>query len=273
MIIFCLSFVYLRDFRYSCAEDLSKFLQFLFSAQRSVTGQPSPSTPQSTLLSPERIRWWLKPHVWNDDGASGWGRPWEILANYGPDSRTTLFTKDGGISGYLSEVGLIPELQVGYIAFQSSFGSGYNHVVEQLREVMAGPIADAIQSAGSAETPQLPPNVNDLVGDYLLLDLHVSGPKTYHVRVGDVNTTGRPMTGVLLLDGWSTPPPALFWQPNHPVPDTFSTVVLNNVAVSGPCSNYQQGAPGFVQFVRADNGTVTGLSFPGLWYGTVVRKI
>ena len=224
---------------------------------------------EGPLLDPMTLREWLKPSTVNDDGVSGFGSPWELFQGYGPEGQYMFFTKNGGISGYLAEIGYIVPLKAGYFMLQSDFSGAFNPVVELLRQIVAGDVAAALQ-AQQPPTP-VPENYKDYEGDYLLLAPHLSPvPKKYRVALGQNPLIPTP-SQALLLGGWSEPPPILVPQPLNPTPDIF--LVQQAIANYSTCDNFQQGAPGFAQFVRDASGNVTSLSFPGLWYGTFCPKL
>ncbi|MDP2435005.1 MAG: hypothetical protein Q8P67_04630 [archaeon] len=160
-------------------------------------------------------------------------------------------------------------LKAGYFLLQSDFSNSFNPVTSLLRNFVANNISALL--ANQQPSAPIPSNYQDYQGTFLLADVHVSPfPKKYHVLVGQNPLIETP-SSALLLGGWSDPPPILIEQPLNPTPDVF--LVQQAISNQSTCDNYQQGAPGFVHFVRDEQGSVTGLEFPGLWYGTFCPKI
>jgi len=243
---------------YSTGRDLARYLAFLQQYDE----------PSTDLLDPMSLREWLKPSTINDDRSTGFGSPWELFLNYGPQKQYMFITKNGGISGYLAEIGFISPIKVGYFLLQSDFSGAFNPVVGMLRDIIANNISAVL--ANQQPPAPIPANFVEYEGIYLLLDVHVSPlPKKYQVMVGQNPLISTP-SSALLLAGWSDPPPILIEQPLNPSPDIF--LVQQAISNQSTCDNYQQGAPGFAHFVRNSNGTIIGLEFPGLWYGTFCPK-
>lgn len=75
---------------------------------------------KSTLLKPVQTRAWLKPATHTDNLRQSVGAPWEIFRVPGltKDGRVIdLYTKNGGIGLYSSELVLIPDYDIGLTVF------------------------------------------------------------------------------------------------------------------------------------------------------------
>ena len=270
---------------FASADDLVRFLGFIFEALRgdqatnttaasARVADANDNNSSSVLLSPAGVRDWIKPHVWNSDGISGFGLPWELFAGYGPQQQYTFYTKSGGMRGYLSKLGFVPELRSGYILLQSDFSDGFDPANKLLQDFVTGPLEAALMAQAAAKgqpAPPLPADVEALVGRYRLVDPYVIPlPKTYTVSLVP---SGVPGGWQLQLQGWSDPPPYLVWDPHHSLRDFFIGV-NPSAPFNATCDSNQQGVPGPLHFVRdATTGRVTGLEFPGLYYGSTFTRL
>lgn len=256
---------------YTTGSDLMAFLNYIFDALRNNVTQASDGAG-SPLLSAAGVRDWIKPHFWNNDGVTGWGLPWELITGFGPRHQYTFYTKNGGLRGYLAELGFIPELRSGYILLQSDYTPAFDVATGFLRSFIAGALEGVLVSSPPvAPAPPLPPDVTDLVGSYRLVDPYVIPlPKTFNVTLSTVGSAGQRQ---LLLEGWSEPAPYLVWDQRNAIRDFFIAILPAN-PFNGTCDNNQQGVPGPVFFQR-DNATgqVTGLELPGLYYGSLFKRL
>ncbi|KAH8599288.1 beta-lactamase/transpeptidase-like protein [Bisporella sp. PMI_857] len=88
---------------YTTPNDLAKYLRSILNSQ---------------LLPQSVINEWMKPHSWNAGLNSAYGMPWEILrtTKLTSDGRgTDLITKSGSLTGYYSNIILIPEFGLGLV--------------------------------------------------------------------------------------------------------------------------------------------------------------
>lgn len=80
---------------------------------------------RSTLLKPAQTRAWLKPETHTSSLRVSVGAPWEIFRVPGltEDGRVIdLYTKNGGLLGYSSELVLVPDYDVGLTIFVAGYG-------------------------------------------------------------------------------------------------------------------------------------------------------
>jgi hypothetical protein len=90
----------------------------------------SRSILSSSLLTPTQTRRWLKPISHTANLQYSVGAPWEIwrLTLDSPSKVFDLYTKDGGIRQYTSQLTLAPDYGVGYVILEADGGVSSNGV-------------------------------------------------------------------------------------------------------------------------------------------------
>lgn len=108
----------------------------------------------STILSPSLTRRWLKPHSFTPDTYLTVGAPWEIVP-YPPDDRfpTRVYAKAGSIGLYGSEMGLIPDFNIGFTVLVAGPISAAISAIGS--DLIAAPLITAVKAAAQNQTEQL----------------------------------------------------------------------------------------------------------------------
>ena len=94
---------------------------------------------KSTLLKPDQTRAWLKPETHTSSLRLSVGAPWEIYRVPGltEDGRVIdLYTKDGALVGYASQLVLVPDYDVGLTIFVAGYPSPGNTLTTLTQRVM-----------------------------------------------------------------------------------------------------------------------------------------
>lgn len=107
----------------------------------------------STLLSPEDTRRWLKPFSHTAHLQYSVGRPWEIMRYTHPSTRkvTDLYTKVGDSGDYSSFLVLIPDYQAGFSILASSTSSARTTVVAEIADIVFNTILPALEAQAATE--------------------------------------------------------------------------------------------------------------------------
>lgn len=107
----------------------------------------------STLLSPEDTRRWLKPFSHTAHMQYSVGRPWEIMRYAHPSTGkvTDLYTKVGDSGDYSGFLVLIPDYQAGFSILASSTSSARSTVIAEIADILFNAILPALEVQASAE--------------------------------------------------------------------------------------------------------------------------
>ena len=110
----------------------------------------SRSILSSQLLKLPQTRRWMKPLTHTADLHFSIGAPWEILRIQLPSTSRVidLYTKDGGIGVYSSEIVLVPEWDIGFSILEAGTSSALSVIFRMIAEIM-GP---ALEAAARKET-------------------------------------------------------------------------------------------------------------------------
>lgn len=239
---------------YSSAADMTKLLQSILRQA------PAGSRPDQ-LLDATTLREWLNRRVWDNPTEippesvyfEGWGIPWQIasaraekLTNF---DRFFLYTKDGSVPGYHTQVVLSPDLNLGVFA-SMTVGTG-NHGGNFYTDIVLAStyaVVPAVYAAvAAAATPAVAPNENDYIGTYELSTLEIEVSKA-------VNGTGLTFTAPVV--GRETPTPLVYLGG-----DVFNM----GRTPSEVCFTRQGGSDDYnVKFTRNAAGDVVGLMTEGL---------
>ncbi|KAI9769600.1 MAG: hypothetical protein M1835_006670 [Candelina submexicana] len=124
---------------YSTIEDLSRFGIAILN---------------STLISPEQTREWLKPVTHTADLRFSVGRPWEIVRMpIGADGRVVdLYTKAGDAAQYSSYFVLSPDHEVGFSILIAGIGSKVPFASAFIADTLASALIPALESQAAHET-------------------------------------------------------------------------------------------------------------------------
>ncbi|CAN8105933.1 unnamed protein product [Discula destructiva] len=107
----------------------------------------------STLLSSEKTRRWLKPFSHTAHTQYSVGRPWEIMryTHAGTGKVTDLYTKLGDSGYYSGLLVLIPDYQAGFSILASSTSTNLSTVVEGMADVIIDAVVPALEDQAAAE--------------------------------------------------------------------------------------------------------------------------
>ena len=98
------------------------------------------------LLDPSRTNAWLKPHSYSSSADFAYGMPWEVFRPYkllpGSDRRIDMFTKLGGLSGYVSRIILIPEYDIGVTVLVA----GEDTALKWMEEILLSKLIPGVDS-------------------------------------------------------------------------------------------------------------------------------
>lgn len=236
---------------YASTKDLAQLMKLLFRPEE-------PYDPdKGQILDGETIREWMEPAYTYFDG-TGFGHPWELLrlSNY------TLRTKSGEINGYASQFQMAHEIKTGFIFLQSCdtctssnakiIEIGWQIIVETSR------ILWALQPG-----PRIPPQPSDYTGVYNG-EVMPSVKVTANITFGSI--AGHQALWGYLGQGAQSITVILEWTEG----DSFQ---LTTQGIPVPCFVNGGGEIGErVYFERSGGGKVTGLTVPGLTYGTFFKK-
>lgn len=107
----------------------------------------------STLLSPEDTRRWLKPFSHTAHMQYSVGRPWEIMRYTHPSTGkvTDLYTKLGDSGDYSGFLVLIPDYQAGFSILASSTSSARSAVILDIADIVFNAVLPALEAQAAAE--------------------------------------------------------------------------------------------------------------------------
>lgn len=107
----------------------------------------------STLLSPEATRRWLKPFSHTAHLQYSVGRPWEIMRYTDPATGkvTDLYTKLGDSGDYSGFLVLIPDYQAGFSILASSTSTARSAVLLDIGDLIINTILPALESQAAVE--------------------------------------------------------------------------------------------------------------------------
>lgn len=92
----------------------------------------------SQLLTPVQTRSWMKPLAHTADTSFSFGAPWEIFRTKMPSTARVvdLYTKNGGIGVYESELVLIPDWDIGISFLQAGSSSALAVIFELIADII-----------------------------------------------------------------------------------------------------------------------------------------
>ncbi|KAJ4423602.1 hypothetical protein N0V82_001769 [Gnomoniopsis sp. IMI 355080] len=107
----------------------------------------------STLLSPENTRRWLKPFSHTAHLQYSVGRPWEIMRYTHPATKkvTDLYTKLGDSGDYSGFLVLIPDYQAGFNILASSTSQTRSRTILEIADLVIHTILPALEDQAAAE--------------------------------------------------------------------------------------------------------------------------
>lgn len=107
----------------------------------------------STLLSPENTRRWLKPFSHTAHLQYSVGRPWEIMRYTHPanDKVTDLYTKLGDAGDYSAFLVLIPDYQAGFNILASSTSGTRSTAMLEIADLVINTVLPALEGQAAAE--------------------------------------------------------------------------------------------------------------------------
>lgn len=108
----------------------------------------------STVLTPSMTRRWLKPHSFSPDTYMTVGAPWEIIP-FPPDDRfpTRIYAKSGGIGLYSTEMGLIPDYNIGFTILAAGPLSGVVNAIGS--DLISSTFLTAVKAAAREQAEQM----------------------------------------------------------------------------------------------------------------------
>ncbi len=236
---------------YSTARDITFLLDAIAAAAGGNVGASA-----SLGLPPASARDFLRPLWVSDDGSFLQGAPWEMVQLPVNGTAGMLVRgKDGGIAGFTSYVGILPELRLSLAMLWNSDSVGTIPVAPSF-EALVPPLLDALL----AEQPRIDPGPRamEYVGTYVSL----AAPLRHSGVVALVN-------GTLAFDS-----PLTHNAPLAAVPRTADTFMLatSPAAPGEPCAFIFGGAPNaYLTFQRNTTGAVSGFSAPFTFADTWVR--
>jgi hypothetical protein len=101
----------------------------------------------SKLLSPAQTRHWLKPVTHTSNLLASVGAPWEIYRLQLNDRVSDLYTKDGRLGVYLSQLVLAPDWDIGFIILSAGLSSNY----AEITVLIASQFLPAVETAARLE--------------------------------------------------------------------------------------------------------------------------
>lgn len=103
----------------------------------------------STLLPPALTHRWLLPTSPTANPNTSIGAPWEIyrLPTFDPYSNIQLYTKNGVIGSYSTEIALLPDLDAGFVVLAAGSPSSAPATVSTLSNMLATTLGRAIHRA------------------------------------------------------------------------------------------------------------------------------
>lgn len=107
----------------------------------------------STLLSPEDTRRWLKPFSHTAHLQYSVGRPWEIMRYTHPATNkvTDLYTKLGDSGDYSGFLVLIPDYQAGFSILASSTSTKLSTIVLAIADLVINTVLPALEAQAATE--------------------------------------------------------------------------------------------------------------------------
>lgn len=107
----------------------------------------------STLLSPEETRRWLKPFSHTAHMQYSVGRPWEIMRYTHPSTGkvTDIYTKLGDSGDYSGFLVLIPDYQAGFSILASSTSSERSTVIAEIADIVFNAILPGLEAQAAVE--------------------------------------------------------------------------------------------------------------------------
>jgi hypothetical protein len=109
-------------------------------------------SPNTTLLTQEKIRNWLQPLTFGTKVGEAVGFPWEISRtnNLSPRRTVDIYGKDGSITGYLSKFALLPSYGIGFVVLTAGPAYG-DPTFTILTEAVLAALFPALEDATRAE--------------------------------------------------------------------------------------------------------------------------
>lgn len=106
----------------------------------------------SQLLNLPQMRRWMKPLTHTADLPFSVGAPWEIYRIQLPSTSRVidLYTKNGGIGVYSSEIVLVPEWDIGISILEAGSGSAFGLVFQMIAEIMGPALETAARQEADA---------------------------------------------------------------------------------------------------------------------------
>ncbi|KAL9601233.1 MAG: hypothetical protein Q9219_002638 [cf. Caloplaca sp. 3 TL-2023] len=140
----------------------------------------------STLLSPEQTRKWMKPISHTDQLQYAVGRPWEIYRHVHRKSGivTDIYTKSGDSGAYGGYIVLIPNFDAGFSIIGTSTLPARGLITAEIADIVTNSMLPALQAQAEAEAE------HNFAGTYISTDknldtrLVISLNHTEHSRPG-----------------------------------------------------------------------------------------